>query len=181
MCGIVGRITRRDNKVSLSSEKKSLVVNSIRHRGPDMQGQYEEENVWVGRCENITAHGKQYCREIDQLLSSYPEVEKAWHWLGERNDIPALLAAHHALILGSYHEGLPNVVCEALATGRPVLASNVCDNPFLVESSVRGFLFDPSSPELLANAIEQLVLQGFDNWTQMSHQAREYTQTHLSF
>ena len=61
--------------------------------------------------------------------------------------------AADALILPSFFEGLPNAVCEAMACGRPVLMSAVCDAGNLVRESWNGFLFDPCSPDDIARAI----------------------------
>lgn len=58
-----------------------------------------------------------------------------------------------AVILGSLHEGCPNVICEAMACAKPVLASAVCDNPAIVIDGLSGFLFDPLSPTAIADAI----------------------------
>ena len=84
--------------------------------------------------------------QVDELIESLPKCGKNWRWLGEESDIPGLLREHHALIHPSLYEGLPNVVCEALAAGMPVLVSNVCDHPLLVADGERGFLFDPADP-----------------------------------
>lgn len=58
-----------------------------------------------------------------------------------------------AFCLPSLYEGFPNVVCEAMSCGKPILCSNVCDNPHLVKDGENGFLFDPKSPEDIAAAI----------------------------
>jgi glycosyltransferase involved in cell wall biosynthesis len=58
-----------------------------------------------------------------------------------------------AVILPSLHEGLPNVVCEAMACGRAVLHSNVCDAGNLVIDGINGFLFDPTSVDSIAEAL----------------------------
>jgi len=58
-----------------------------------------------------------------------------------------------AMVLPSFYEGLPNVVCEAMACGRPVLASNVCDMGNLVKDGYNGFVFDPASIDDMAKAI----------------------------
>lgn len=58
-----------------------------------------------------------------------------------------------AFCLPSLYEGFPNVICEAMSCGKPILCSNVCDNPYLVENGVNGFLFDPTSAESMAAAI----------------------------
>ena len=58
-----------------------------------------------------------------------------------------------ALILPSFTEGLPNVVCEAMACGLPILISNVSDARNLVEDNVNGFLFNPHSVDEIADSI----------------------------
>lgn len=58
-----------------------------------------------------------------------------------------------AFCLPSLYEGFPNVICEAMSCGKPILCSNVCDNPYLVENGVNGFLFDPTNAESMATAI----------------------------
>ena len=64
----------------------------------------------------------------------------------------------HALILPSLYEGLPNVVCEALSCGCPVLMSNVCDAKFLVADGESGFLFDPNDPRDIAEVLKKFIL-----------------------
>jgi glycosyltransferase involved in cell wall biosynthesis len=107
-------------------------------------------------------------------------LNEQWDWLGERSDIPDLLQAHTALIHPSFYEGLPNVVCEALACGLPVLASDVCDHPYLVEEGVRGFLFNPHSPDSIAEAINKLYLASHDRRCQMSADARAFAEENLA-
>jgi glycosyltransferase involved in cell wall biosynthesis len=58
-----------------------------------------------------------------------------------------------AFILPSFFEGVPNVVGEAMACGRPILASNVCDNSALVSPGENGLLFDPHSTDDMARVI----------------------------
>ena len=55
--------------------------------------------------------------------------------------------------LPSYYEGFPNVVCEAMSCGLPILASNVCDNAQIVADGQNGFLFDPNDEEQIANVL----------------------------
>ena len=139
---------------------------------------YAPEISWAGKRDSSSA-GQLYCRQVDELLESMPEIRKRWHWLGEQPDIPRLLSQHHALIHPSLYEGLPNVVCEALAAGRPVLVSNVCDHPLLVSDGERGFLFDPNEPVSIAAAITKLTNLNADDWLNFSRNAREYAEANL--
>ena len=66
---------------------------------------------------------------MDNLIFSHPSLQSSWHWLGERSDIPKLLATTDALIHVSLYEGLPNAICEAFIASTPVIASAVCDHP----------------------------------------------------
>ena len=66
---------------------------------------------------------------------------------------------YHADAIGlfSFYEGLPNVICEGMVCGKPILLSNVCDASNLVEDGKNGFLCDPGSPEDIAEKIQRLV------------------------
>lgn len=58
-----------------------------------------------------------------------------------------------AFCLPSLHEGFSNALSEAICCGKPIIASNVSDNKYMVYEGVNGFLFDPSSPQSMADAI----------------------------
>ncbi len=47
------------------------------------------------------------------------------HFAGWRSDVPGILAAANLLVLASAWEGMPNIVLEAMAAGRPVVATDV--------------------------------------------------------
>lgn len=166
---VVGRVGPEKNALNII---KALAILHDRHgHTPKVQ--------WAGRRDNRPA-GVAYCRQIDNLLDTLPHITANWEWLGERADVPQLLLNHHLLVHASFYEGLPNAVCEALAAGRIVLVSNVCDHPRLVEDGERGFLFDPHSPEDIANAIERAARLSRDEAQRISVYAREFAQSRLS-
>jgi glycosyltransferase involved in cell wall biosynthesis len=133
---------------------------------------------WAGQRDESQT-GLRHWRDIDEALEALPEIRRRWHWLGTRADVPELLRHYDALIHPSFYEGLPNVVCEALAAGVPVLASDVCDHPLLVADGERGFLFDPGSPASIAAAIGKFTGLSADRRRVLSHNAREYAEANL--
>ena len=72
---------------------------------------------------------------------------------GLRHDIPMLLAAMDLFVLASLYEGLPNVLLEAMAMAKPVVATNVGGIPELIESGEDGLLVPPKDSEALASGI----------------------------
>lgn len=95
-----------------------------------------------------------------------PAVEKAVvevrlegkvSFLGIRDDVPKLLAASDVLVLSSDYEGVPLTVLEAMAAGKPVIATAVGGVPELVEDEVTGILVPPRNPEALARGILRLA------------------------
>jgi glycosyltransferase involved in cell wall biosynthesis len=84
-------------------------------------------------------------------------VEDRVRFLGWRDDVPALLAAADALVCPSRSEPLGNVILEAWAHGRPVIAANSLGPKALIRSGENGILVPADDPGALAAAIE-LVL-----------------------
>lgn len=78
-------------------------------------------------------------------------------FLGCRSDIAGLLAAADILVQASLSEGLPNSVMEAMAAGRPVVATEVGGNGELVRDGETGLLVPSGSAEALAGALRLLA------------------------
>lgn len=133
---------------------------------------------WAGQVTSDPVSRKEFA-EADRLLSELG-LRDQWEWLGERKDIPELLGSCDALIHPSFYEGLPNAICEALACGKPVLASAVCDHPRLVQEEVTGFLFDPGNADDIARAIHKCRLLSVEGRERMGRKARQYAESELS-
>lgn len=63
--------------------------------------------------------------ELESIVRGDPHLNGRVHLLGFRTDVPALLAASDVLLLPSAWEGMPNVVLEAMAAEKPVVATDV--------------------------------------------------------
>jgi glycosyltransferase involved in cell wall biosynthesis len=105
------------------------------------------------------------------------EVNK-WHsagyieYLGETTDVRPYLAHCHVFVLASYHEGMPRTVLEAMATGRPILTTNV---PGCKETAIdgeNGFLVEKQNVDQL---VEKMIwfIEHQDQWQVMADKSRE--------
>lgn len=79
------------------------------------------------------------------------------HLLGYRNDIPRVMEASELLVLPSFREGTPLVIIEAMASGLPVVATDVAGIPEQVADGESGYLVPPGDPDSLAEQIERLL------------------------
>ena len=62
------------------------------------------------------------------------------------------------LVLPSFQENAPMVIAEAMAAGIPIVASNLCGIPDMVEDGKSGLLLtDPTDPDELASTLDQLL------------------------
>jgi teichuronic acid biosynthesis glycosyltransferase TuaC len=78
------------------------------------------------------------------------------------SQIPLWMAACDVLVLPSHAEGTPNVVLEALASGRRVVASSVGGIPALITAEALGALVPPRNPDALAEALTLALRTPYD-------------------
>ena len=83
-------------------------------------------------------------------------LEHRFRLLGQRDDVPALLANSDVFVLPSMREGLPLSVLEAMAAGRPVVASAIGGTDEIVTAGETGLLFPPGDAPALAQALRRL-------------------------
>ena len=72
---------------------------------------------------------------------------------GARHDVPDMMRKMDLFVLPSLAEGISNTILEAMATGLPVVATNVGGNPELVEEGATGAIVPPSDPESMARSM----------------------------
>lgn len=76
---------------------------------------------------------------------------------GHRNDVPDLLGAMDVFAHPSQWEGMPNAVMEAMAAGRPVVASRVDGIKALITDGETGLLVAPGDPGMLAAQLRRVL------------------------
>lgn len=100
-----------------------------------------------------------------------PACRKAAERLGDRitmtgylphDQLSRWMAACDALVLPSCHEGTPNVVLEALASGRRVVATSVGGIPDVLRDPELGELIPPNDEAALSSALERVLRRPYD-------------------
>ena len=94
----------------------------------------------------------------------------ACHLLGERTDVPRLVAAMDIASLSSRGEGFPNVLGEAMSCGVPCVATNVGDSAVIIGDT--GRVVPPRDPAALAEAWEELLVRGRARLEELGVRAR---------
>jgi len=107
---------------------------------------------WLIGCPD---HGNPASIEEEQLISWHKEG--AIQYYGHRTDIVDLIAMSHIVCLPSYREGLPKVLLEALASGRPVVTTNVTGCKEVVADGVNGLLVPVRDVTSLMLALRRLI------------------------
>lgn len=94
--------------------------------------------------------------EVEALARALGVAERV-HFTGWWSDVPAALADLDVVVLSSRNEGTPVALVEALAAGRPVVATDVGGVRSVVRDGESGILVPPGDPASLAAAISALV------------------------
>jgi glycosyltransferase involved in cell wall biosynthesis len=114
---------------------------------------------------------------IEQLRAWQQEGAVAW-W-GWHDDMPAMIEKAHVICLPSYLEGLPTVLLEAAACGRPVVTTDVPGCRDAVLPNVSGLLVPVRDVGALADAIRRLI-QAPDLRRKMGRAGREMVERDFS-
>lgn len=126
--------------------------------------QLKNENVifrLIGRCPDEF-------REEVRAAEERGNVE----FLGFQNDPHAWMKTSHAILHASYHEGMSNVLLEAAACGRPILASSV---PGCMETFVEGqtgFGFPPKDADAIVATIRRFLALPYEEKERMGQMGR---------
>jgi glycosyltransferase involved in cell wall biosynthesis len=100
-------------------------------------------------------------------------------FLGNRHDVPVLLATADVFVLSSLWEGLPLALLEAMVSGLPSVVTAVGGNPEVIEHGKSGYLVPAADEQALAEALRRL-LRDPSQRKQMGQAARERVERHFS-
>jgi glycosyltransferase involved in cell wall biosynthesis len=101
-------------------------------------------------------------------------------WWGYREDMHAVLASSHVVCLPTFYgEGLPKVLIEAAACGRPIVTTNIPGCRDIVRNGENGLLIPPRNATALAEALKHLLLDSSLR-KRMGRRGREIAESEFS-
>ena len=153
---VIGRINEQKNTLTFLRAIKQVIDKGVCIKVD-----------WYG-CAKSEAY-KQQCLELKDKLSLSPFF--TFH--DEVKDVLTLYRNSQVLCLPSSYEGYPNVICEAMSCGLPILCSNVCDNGKIVKNGVNGFLFNPYVINDIADKIVKFFGLSLEERTEMGKNSRD--------
>jgi glycosyltransferase involved in cell wall biosynthesis len=106
-------------------------------------------------------------------------LELQVYFVGYRDDVPKLLPMFDVYVHPARFEGMPNVVLEAMAAARPIVATDIDGTRELIRDGDHGWLVPPENPEALAKAI-RLALSDRDEARRRGDAARGRVAEHFN-
>jgi len=114
-----------------------------------------------------------------QALADDLNLQKHVEFLGECSDVPQQLAKAGFFVSATLTEGISLTVLEAMATGLPIVTTDVGGNPEIVQEGRNGRLVRPGHPEILAGAMREMLLDR-DGWPVMGELGRQRVEHHFN-
>ena len=134
---------------------------------------------WYGISPKLTEETVGYIDRCRQKIKEL-NVDDIMVLLPKTHEIASKYKSADYFCLPSFYEGTPNVICEAMASGLPVICSRVCDNARYVLDGTNGFLFNPKNPEDIANAIEKAFSLSDEEYSKYCRNSRNIAEGSLS-
>ena len=152
-------IDKIEKRRELDIPDKSLVLLSVGELNKNKN--HETIIRAIARLDNPCLYyvicGQGILKNYLQDLSKELGVENKVKVLGTRNDIAEICKASDVFVFPSFREGLSVALMEAMASGLPIVCSNIRGNTDLVEHEKGGYLVKPQDIEGFVDAIEKLV------------------------
>ncbi len=134
-----------------------------------------------------------YPHVVFELLGNYePDVKDIYeprvvelqkrgimNYYGYQKDVRPFIENCHCLVNPTYHEGMSNVLLEAAAGGRPVLASDINGCKEIFEDGIGGIAFESQNTDALVQAIRTFIELSFEEKQKMGKEARKYVEKYF--
>jgi glycosyltransferase involved in cell wall biosynthesis len=145
----------------LGFSEKDIVIGNVQRLVPTKGHSYLFEGIRLLKetapeVRFVIAGDGEIRAELERLVESLGLVERV-HFLGFREDVDNIYADSDALIFPSLTEGAPFAIIEALASGRPVVATDVGGISELIDDGKCGFVVPARDPKALAQALLKLI------------------------
>ena len=162
---------REDYPVSESPIIFSFVGRMMREKG--IVELIDAAKIIKERHNNVLFRAIGNCEPGFEERLSQLEASKYIEFLGFRTDVHDLIKESHVVVLPSYHEGMANVLLEAAACARPVIATRVpgCQETF--DEGVSGFGCNAKDVDSLVEAIEKFISLSMEERESMGLKGRE--------
>lgn len=110
--------------------------------------------------------------KYENIIKEYQE-KGIINYFGEQNNVHEFIKQHGAIIHPSYHEGLSNVLLEAAASGRPVIASNISGCKETFDNGTTGFGFESKNLDSLIEKVTEFIELPYEDKIIMGKRARQ--------
>jgi glycosyltransferase involved in cell wall biosynthesis len=131
---------------------------------------------WFG---NVQIQQDDYARQCQERVKELGLAD-VFKFHPATNDILSEYQKCDIFCLPSLYEGYPNVVCEAMSCGKPILCSRVCDNPHIVEDDANGMMFNPVDEDEMARIIIKMCKLSEEQRAAMGKRSREIAEEKFS-
>ena len=130
---------------------------------------------WYGWTDSPTA----YMYDCQRLITEY-QLHDYITLKDKQLDIASKYQEAEYFCIPSIYEGTPNVLCEAIASGLPVVGSSVCDNRLYIKDGINGFLFDPFDPQSIVDSLLKIISISDAEYEEFCQHSREIAEDKLS-
>lgn len=134
---------------------------------------------WYGVSKSLSEENRRYLENCQNKIQEL-QLDDVLLLLPKTLNIAEKYRDADSFCLPSFYEGTPNVICEAMASGLPVICSDVCDNSRYVHEGENGFLFDPLSAEDMADKLSEALSIPEEAYERHCRKSREIAETMLS-
>jgi glycosyltransferase involved in cell wall biosynthesis len=168
-----GAVDRAEVRRQLDLDEGSLVISTIAQFVPwkaqddavrilaALKDRYPQLRLLVAGTATFTAASTRFDsagfeRGVHDLARELGVAEEA-RFLGQRDDVPEILAASDLLLVPSWREAFGRIVIEGMAMGLPVIATSAGGPAEIISDGADGFLLAPQSSERWAEKADELL------------------------